>query len=245
MMTKPVVDTDARLEELRQRALERGLRLVDGISDDQREAHLEAIDAEELRKRHLEHCAALAAEIIPEQFRDDIELAPAVKAWFEEFRHGGFSDPQRHSLCLIGRPGSGKSHTAWQLLRDMLAFGFERFTYRPVSDLFDELADCSRNKRSDGDILDRLTSVDLLVLDDLGSRPLTEFREDKLLQILDRRYAQRHPVIVTTNIAASNFTKHFGARNASRLGGMCRVVALPNFDHRTGTDYSDGQGVLA
>lgn len=242
MSDQPVVIADD-IEELRQRATERGLKLVEEGGD---EKHLEELAEqarlEEIRQEQIARSTAKIDELVPKQFRSDIELPAAVETWLKDFwtlDRDEFAQ-SRNGLCLVGRPGAGKTHTAWQVIRRLLERGWDNVAFHSVPVLFDEFTHRSQNKRADKDLIDSLISVDLLVLDDLGAKPLTEFREERLLRVLDGRYAGQMPTIVTTNIATQNFSQHFGGRNASRIAGMCRVVLFANKDWRSGIDYSKG-----
>lgn len=240
-MTTTPVPVSVDLEELRDRARERGLQIV-GADDERLDALAEKARLEELREQELARSKALIDDLTPRQFRSDIELLPQVTRWLEDFWTLGRDEfaESKNGLCLVGRPGAGKTHTLWQVVRLLLDRGWKDVQVRSVPILFDEFTHRSNNKRADKDLIDSLTTVDLLGLDDLGAKPLTEFREERLLRILDGRYVRQLPTIITTNIGTANFSEHFGGRNASRIAGMCRVVLFPNFDHRSGIDYGKG-----
>ena len=57
---------------------------------------------------------------------------------------------------------------------------------------------------------DRLTSVDLLHLDDLGAEKRTDWVLEQLYAIVDRRYEEQRSMVVTTNLERA------GARGADR-----------------------------
>ena len=238
-MSEPVAVVED-LDELAQRARERGLQLVDG-DESKTEAAAEEMRRAEIREAHMAKCRERIDELTPPQFRKDIELVPQVERWIEDVWTLGRDElaESKNGLCLVGRPGAGKTHTAWQVIRRLLERGWDDVGFHSVPVLFDEFTHRSQNKRADKDLIDSLTSVDLLVLDDLGAKALTEFREERLLRILDGRYVRQAPTIVTTNVGTPAFGDHFGHRNASRIAGMCRVVLFPNKDHRSGIDYDE------
>lgn len=228
------------LDELTLRARERGLQVV-GVDDETLQKLAEEARQEEIRQARLEDCRRRIEEITPPQFRSDIELQPQVARWLDDFWSLDRDEfaKAKNGLCLVGRPGAGKTHTAWQVVRKLLERGWDDIAVHSVPVLFDEFTHRSQNKRADKDLIDSLVSVDLLVLDDLGAKPLTEFREERLLRVLDGRYVKQLPTIVTTNIGTASFSEHFGGRNASRIAGMCRVVLFPNKDWRSGIDFSE------
>ncbi len=81
-----------------------------------------------------------------------------------------------------------------------------------------------------GDYLESLMSFDgLLVIDDLG---MEYFREDTGWgnslwdEVFDRRYSERAPMLVTTNLTQAEFAARYGERIASRIqeaGGWIEV----------------------
>ena len=76
------------------------------------------------------------------------------------------------------------------------------------------------------DLLDRIRTADVLVLDDMGAERSTPFAEDKLFQIVGYRYEERLPTIITTShriedIAATR------PRIASRLQDPLVVTEWP------------------
>lgn len=251
-MTEPVHVSepleDALTEALR-RANERGLTVLRSVPDEERDQFLEERHLAEIREQHLARCRERAIELVPPQFQRGISLPDRVETeidrWFDQVWSATGRDREfdagRNGLCFVGRPGAGKTHTVWMLLRRLLEHGHEGIAFRKVQELFDELRSLSNNSRTDEPLIQRLASVDILALDDLGAKPLTEFREERLLRILDLRYEKQRPTLFTTNIGADKFTEFFGGRIASRIGGMTRVVTFPNYDWRTGIDYSKGR----
>ena len=66
------------------------------------------------------------------------------------------------------------------------------------------------------DMMQRIKTSQLLVLDDMGSERHTPFAEDKLFQIVNYRYEERLPTIVTT-LAFPAELDNMRPRIASRL----------------------------
>ncbi len=105
-------------------------------------------------------------------------------------------------LFITGTHGSGKTHLA-------LACAVERLKKKDtvfivfVPALLDELrSSFGVNKEITYDnIIEKLRSVDLLVLDDLGSESGTEWSQEKLYQILVFRYNLRLPTIITSSLS--------------------------------------------
>jgi DNA replication protein DnaC len=98
---------------------------------------------------------------------------------------------------LQGVVGSGKTHLAYAVAAEW-ARARRPVYVSNVPDLLDSL----RRGFDDDTYTERLRTlmrVDLLVLDDLGTESATPFAVEKLYQIIDARYRERLPMVVTTN----------------------------------------------
>ena len=78
----------------------------------------------------------------------------------------------------------------------------------------------------------RLTSVDLLHLDDLGAEKKSDWVLEQLYAIVDERYATNRPMIVTTNLPVAELEDQIGRRTVSRLTEMCQWLGLYGDDAR-------------
>ena len=103
-------------------------------------------------------------------------------------------------LVLVGQYGCGKTHLAAAIANESL-----RMKMNPiiavVPDLLDYLrttfgpdADASYDER-----FNAFRDADLLILDDLGTENATPWAREKLFQIINHRYNERAPLVVTTN----------------------------------------------
>jgi DNA replication protein DnaC len=102
--------------------------------------------------------------------------------------HGG--------LLLIGPPGTGKSHVALALACNAIAAGYTAF-YRSAFDLAQDFSEAEATGTRK-QLVQELTRVDLLVLEDLGMRQLPRSAGEDLLEVFTRRY-EEGAIILTTN----------------------------------------------
>jgi DNA replication protein DnaC len=67
----------------------------------------------------------------------------------------------------------------------------------------------------------RLTSVDLLHIDDLGAEKRSDWVLEQLYAIVDERYEAERSMVVTTNLDEAELEKQIGPRTVSRLVEIC------------------------
>jgi DNA replication protein DnaC len=82
---------------------------------------------------------------------------------------------------------------------------------------------------------ERLTSVDLLHIDDLGAEKRTDWVLEQLYALINERYESQRSIVVTTNLDFNQLEEQIGARTVSRLSEVCDDVHLSGeTDHRYG-----------
>lgn len=85
------------------------------------------------------------------------------------------------------------------------------------------------------DILNRVSNVPLLILDDLGTERNTEYGYEKLQEIIDTRYRSGKPLIVTTNLSPEEFECPQDIRYSrvyDRIREMCVTIAVKGESRR-------------
>jgi len=155
----------------------------------------------------------------------------------------GFPPPHgKKGILLIGTTGCGKTHLAIGILKAIIEKGYTGY-YCNIIDFFRMLKESYVTDAAyeELDVLEKIASVDFLVLDDLGAEKPTEWKIDRLYTIVNRRYEENLPILVTTNKKDTEELKeHVGVRIVSRLYEMCQIIdSFPDEDYRMrGLDLS-------
>lgn len=103
-------------------------------------------------------------------------------------------------LVLIGPVGTGKTHLLMAVGNAALDADIPTL-FAPVPDLLDYVRQTfdPQSHLSYDQFFERLKSIDLLLLDDLGAEASTPWANEKLFQLLNTRYVKRLPTMLTLN----------------------------------------------
>jgi DNA replication protein DnaC len=111
-------------------------------------------------------------------------------------------EPGHNWLFLSGPCGVGKTHLAVAIARYAMEWHRMTVYFAVVPDLLDHLRstfDPSSGTAYD-DRFSTIRNAPLLVLDDLGTENATPWAKEKLYQIINHRYIEQMPTVITTNV---------------------------------------------
>ena len=127
-------------------------------------------------------------------FQETTDNAKAL-AVVRDFLVGKVAPPL---VLLIGVPGTGKSHLALSAAWDYLEDGYS-VIYNQVEDILNDLQSNLEDGKAYARLWSRLKDCDLLILDDLGAHNPTNWRNAQLDALVDYRYREALPLILTAN----------------------------------------------
>lgn len=131
----------------------------------------------------------------------------------------------RPNLILHGGVGSGKTHTAFAVLRALWENGNKWCRYITSQ----QIIECGETKG-----ISYLKQVygepTFLVVDDLGTEKAAEWQTKYYFELFDFRYNRKLPTIITSNFNLDGITKMLTQRISSRLSGV--QIQFPNEDLR-------------
>jgi DNA replication protein DnaC len=132
-------------------------------------------------------------------------------------------------LWLMGDVGTGKTTLAMLVSRHAVSSGATVAIYSLPRLLARIRRTYDADPREDSYLgfFERLTSVDLLHVDDLGAEKRSDWVLEQLYAIVDERYQSRRAVVVTTNLGPDDLEEQLGPRIVSRLTEMCESIPLP------------------
>ena len=134
-----------------------------------------------------------------------------AEAWEEMYRRGA-------GLIFSGKAGTGKTHLACAIANTVIDRGVAaKFTtvtgmMRAIKSTYDK-----DSEDSETEVLQRISDVPLLVLDEAGMDYGTDFNKTLLFEVLNSRYENVNPTIILTNLDAAALKDYLGERVIDRM----------------------------
>src|SRR5262249_26081925 len=126
-------------------------------------------------------------------------------------------------MWFFGSSGTGKTTLAMLISRTALEAGRSVAIYS-LPKLLSRIRrtfNAEVGEQSYADLFERLATVDLLHVDDLGAENRTEWGLEQLYALGNYRYEAHRPLVVTTNLDEDELEQQIGSRVVSRLVDMC------------------------
>lgn len=171
------------------------------LTPEEWEANDREVDEWRTSQEAANHRMRIARSGIPRLFREaDLALCDErVRAYAHGDRGTG--------LLLQGTYGSGKTYAACAVLLAIMAeqkavggvttYRTARFVL--MDDLLRECKATFNGVETEEEVVGRYANADVLCIDDLGKERLTEWSLPILFSIINGRYVNRRPTIITTN----------------------------------------------
>jgi DNA replication protein DnaC len=115
-------------------------------------------------------------------------------------------------LLLLGSFGCGKTHLAASIANFAVSMGVPTL-FLTVPDLLDWLRfSYGSTETSFEERFEEIRNIKLLVLDDFGTQNATPWAQEKLFQVLNYRYINHLPLVVTSNLALDDIEPRIRSR---------------------------------
>ena len=115
-------------------------------------------------------------------------------------------------ILLMGEYGCGKTHLAAAIANSAIENGIETL-FLTAPDLLDWLRSSYGNTATPyTERFDEIRNIALLILDDLGTQNATSWAKEKLFQILNYRYVNQLPTVLTTNLTLMDIEDRIRSR---------------------------------
>ncbi|MFR0359086.1 ATP-binding protein [Streptomyces sediminimaris] len=222
------------MSRMRQLLAARGLDLPAGPIDDDPTPD-EPGHPEYHRRQRIAVALSRWETATPYRYQQATATHPQVTAWADR----AVADPRTAGILLLTGPfGTGKTHQAYGALRRIAEAAVDN--YAIVAMTAPDMYALLRPGGSDHGIqheIKRLGSIPLLLIDDLGTEKISEFTEEATYRLLNERYVESRPLIITTNLPARapgqvDLLDKLGDRIVSRLAESAVIVPFSGTDRR-------------
>lgn len=179
---------------------------------------------------------------VPHIYRNAIATLPETRTWITALVDDALAQQKRRdaitpvisrgrSLLLLGPTGVGKTHQAYGALRRLAVTGVSATWITTSSaDLYAALR--PRNGVDSETEFRRYAHARLLLVDDLGAAKSSEWTEEINFRLVNHRYENQLPTLMTSNVLPKQLADRLGDRVASRLIEMCDRSVITGTDRR-------------
>lgn len=144
-----------------------------------------------------------------------------------------FMKAPKDFLLILGTPGSGKTYFCAALM-NALTEQHKHFVFLREKDFFGGLRSSMNQEGTSPEWeLEKLGDVPFLILDDVGTSQNTEYQQESLFDLVDRRWTSRLPTVFTSNLFLNDFKEKYHERLYSRLRDVRNtIIELKAYDRR-------------
>lgn len=135
-------------------------------------------------------------------------------------RYENIKNERNNSILLVGQPGSGKTHLSMALANNLIKKG-KKVIYMPYVKTMTEIKQNVSNSDIYKSLMDKYKNAEILFIDDLLKGKTTEYDVNVLFDIINHRYINNLPMIISTEKDINNFLD-FDEAIGSRVYEMCK-----------------------
>ena len=160
--------------------------------------------------------------------KSPLENIDAIRKLAYNFSHN-LDEPSQKNLLFTGSTGLGKTFLANCVAAETIKQG-KSVIYQTAPILLDKMVDFKfklNKTEAEREEYDKIFTVDLLILDDLGTEAMNNAKFSELFNILNTRLLKDKKILISTNLTPQDIKREYEERIFSRFVGdfiICRFV---------------------
>ena len=144
---------------------------------------------------------------------------------------------QENGLIITGNSGVGKTHLVASISNELIEKDKLVLIGRLTS-LLDMIKETFKdNSKSENELIELFSNVDMVVIDDLGTEKISQWALDKIYTIIENRNENKLPIIITTKFDKEGLLHRFKQSNDKELSDaiiqklyqMCYGIELKRY----------------
>lgn len=132
----------------------------------------------------------------------------------------------KNFFVYCGNSGLGKTHFSASVFEYMM-LKVNSIRYWNEADLFQKIRESISDSRNHGDYIKELKILcdsEFLILDDIGSTGINEWRKEIMFKVIDLRYEMMTPTVISSNFDMHQIRTMYGERFYSRLASKENTI---------------------
>ena len=144
-----------------------------------------------------------------------------------------FTSENGENLALFGGTGLGKTHLSSAVAGRIIERGFD-VVYTTAVDLVSDYENrrFGTGMNADGGDVEKYSSCELLIIDDLGTEVVNQFTVSCIYNVINTRLNKRLSTILSTNLTQGEFRQKYWDRITSRVFGEYQPLLSTGVDIR-------------
>lgn len=119
-------------------------------------------------------------------------------------------------LVVMGSKGVGKTFLSAAIL-NLLFEQKDEVYYTTHRRFIEEIQRGIEEGKTQHSIIDKISYKKYLIIDDLGAARCSDWQQEMILELIDRRYSNQDKTLITTNLNKNQISEVLGERTASRM----------------------------